>query len=306
MSSFERLSRPAVVVVANDQEWAARSLESLLGPRGFAVLRVSSGRQVLDLVRTAQPDALILDSRTQDLSAIEICRTLRADASVSPAMPVIITANDGGARADRLEAFSVGAWDYCVQPIDGEVLLLKLSTFLRAKQALDRVRDESLIDDTTGLYTLRGLARRAQELGAQAGRRRQAMTCIAFAPQRESDAAPEPYSARATASVVEQVAQACRSRGRTSDVFGRMGTSEFAVLAPATDDRGAARLLARLQTAVSEGPADRPSEPGPVRLLAGVSSVADFSVANIDVMDMLMRATDELRRLRSPIPDSTH
>ena len=36
-----------------------------------------------------------------------------------------------------------------------------------------------------------------------------------------------------------------------------------------------------------------------MRLLAGVSSVADFSVANIDVMDMLMRATDELRVLQA-------
>ena len=305
MASFERAARPAVVVVANDQEWAARSLESLLGPRGFAVLRVASGRQLLDLVRTTQPDALILDSRTQDLSALDICRALRADAAVSPAMPVIITANDGGARADRLEAYGAGAWDYCVQPIDGEVLLLKLTTFLRAKQALDRANDESLIDEGTGLYTLRGLSRRAQELGAHASRKAQAMACIAFTPIRESDATPEPYALRPSSAVVQRIVRACRTHGRVSDIFGRLGSAEFAVLAPATDDRGAARLLARLQAAIADVPADHPPESTPLRLLAGVSSVADVSASNVDVMEMLMRAADELRRLRAPLPAST-
>lgn len=301
MDSRVRPPRPPVVVVANDQEWAARSLESLLGPKGFAVLRVASGRQALELVRTMQPDALILDQRTQDIGAIEVCRALCNDPLVRPGMPVIVTANDGGGRAERVEAFGAGAWDYCTQPIDGEVLLLKLATFLRGKHELDRMLDETLVDELTGLYTLRGLTRRAQEIGAQAARKRQAIACIAFAPITEGVPEAARYSPRATSTVVEHLAMVCRSQGRISDVFGRVGIAEFAVLAPATDDRGAARLLARFQTAVAEGDRDRRA----MRLLAGVSSVGDYSKSNVDVMDMLLRATDELRRMRAPVPDHT-
>ena len=300
MASLERLSRPPVVVVANDDEWASRSLESLLGSRGYAVLRVATGREALNLVRTMQPDALILDSRAQDLTAVEVCKALRGDARVRAAMPIIMTASDGGARAERVHAYGAGAWDYCTQPIDGELLLLKLATFLRAKHEVDHVTSESFIDEPTGLYTLRGLERRAQEIGAQASRKPQAVACIAFAPVQDERPEAGRYATPEAPAIVERVASTCRAHGRASDVFARMGTTEFAVLAPATDDRGAARLLARLQSALTDSPeADQAKRPA-VRLVAGVASVADFSTSNVDVMAMLVRATDELRRVRAP------
>ena len=40
---------PPIVLVANDQEWSARSLESVLGPHGFATVRAFTGRQALEL-----------------------------------------------------------------------------------------------------------------------------------------------------------------------------------------------------------------------------------------------------------------
>lgn len=301
MDSTERLTRPPVVIVVNDQEWAARSLESLLGPKGYAVLRVASGHQALDLARSMQPDAVIVDVKTQDLGAVELCRRLRDDPMVRSAVPILVTSTDGGSRAERLELYGAGAWDYCSQPIDGEVLLLKLAAFLRAKRELDRALDESLIDAHTGLYTLRGLARRALEIGSLARRDHQSLSCIAFAPIRHREPLPESYSTVATGTLIERVAAACREHGRASDVFGRTGPTEFAVLAPATNDRGAARLMARLQNAVADA-VDSRSGGGEreLRLLAGVMSVADFSKSNVDAMDMLLRATDELRRMRTP------
>lgn len=306
MASVERLTHPAVVVIANDQEWASRSLESLLGPRGYAVLRVPSGRQALDLARTMNPDALILDVRTQDLGAIDVCRLLRADPHGRHTIPVIVTANDGSARSERLEALDAGAWEYCTQPIDGEVLLLKLATFVKAKREFDRVVDECLIDDTTGLYTLRGLVQRAREIGAQASRKHQPLSCIAFAPVRDEQSLDEAFSPATTIPLIEHVALVCRKHGRVSDIFGRTGALEFAVLAPATDGRGAARLLARLQSAAAEASPEPDIGQRRLRLLAGVASVADFSESNVDAMDMLLRATDELRRLRVPAVDTAH
>ena len=304
MASLDRPSRPPVVVVVSDEEWGSRSLESLLGPRGYAVLRVSSGSRTIELVRTMQPDAVILSSRTEDLSAIEVCRTLRDDTG-SAGMPIIVTANDGGGRSERVQAYNAGAWDYCIQPIDGEVLLLKLATFLRAKQVLDHAREGSLIDEPTGMYTLRGLTRRAQEIGAEVGRKREALACIAFAPLADVASGPSLLAWRDPGAIAEHVASVCRRSGRMSDVFGRMGTMEFAVLAPATDDRGAAKLLARLQEAMSEGDSSASTQHLPVRLLAGVASVPDFSTGNSTVLDLLLRATEELRKVRVPSPQNT-
>src|SRR5512133_1600169 len=151
MQPVEAPSRPPLVLIANDQEWSARSLESIMGPLGYA--------------------------------------ELRDDPRVGGATPIIITTSGPDRREERLAAYAAGAWEVCSQPLDGEVLLLKLSTWTRAKREVDRVRNESLLDEHTGLYNMRGLARRAREIGAEAYRQQHSLACVAFAPETEGGTA---------------------------------------------------------------------------------------------------------------------
>ena len=68
MTQAAHITRPPVVLIASDPEWTARSLESLIAPNGYAVLRAHNGRQALGLARTTQPDAIVIDQRLPDLS----------------------------------------------------------------------------------------------------------------------------------------------------------------------------------------------------------------------------------------------
>src|SRR5262245_57140608 len=45
LPAIDILGSPPLVLVANDQEWSTRSLESVLGPRGFATVRAFTGKQ---------------------------------------------------------------------------------------------------------------------------------------------------------------------------------------------------------------------------------------------------------------------
>ena len=47
------LEGPPLVLIASDQEWSSRALESTLGPQGYAVLRAYNGRQALEHVERA-------------------------------------------------------------------------------------------------------------------------------------------------------------------------------------------------------------------------------------------------------------
>jgi diguanylate cyclase (GGDEF)-like protein len=299
MPAFDMPQRPPLILVASDQEWAARSLESILGPNGYAVLRAFTGRQALELARTAQPDALIIDVRMPDLDGLHVCEALRDDPRFVPGTPIIVTASGASGRTQRLAAFRAGAWEFCTQPIDGEVLLLKLKTFLGAKREVDRVREESLLDQTTGLYNLRGLARRAREIGAEASRRHEALSCVAFAP----DAVPELTSERGydevAARVVGHVGEVCRRAGRISDAIGRLGQAEFAIIAPATEARGAVRLVERLREEVEASPLAVDGAPRVLRLRAGYCAVPDFAESSVDAVEVLLRATTALRHASS-------
>ncbi len=285
-----RFPRPPLVLVANDQEWSARSLESILAPNGYAVLRAYTGRQALERARTARPDLIILDAQMPDLHGVDVCRQLRADGRFPPTVPIIITTAGPSGRAQRLEAYQAGAWEFLGQPLDGESLLLRLETFLAAKFAADALRDESLVDPATGLYNMRGLSRRAREVGAEVIRRQAPITCVVVTAQAEpvsGNGTPDP-------AIAETIGGILRQHGRASDLIGRLGDAEYAVIAPATPSSGVVQMVDRLDRILREreGGADTP-----IRLRAGYSAVPDLAASRLDVLQVVLQASNALRSL---------
>src|SRR6476660_5071134 len=183
MANHEKAAPTPLVLIANDQEWSARSLESILGPSGYSVVPAYTEQKALERARTAQPDMVILDARMPDIHGFEVCRMLRSDPRFSATTPIVITTSGPSGRTQRLEAYRAGAWEFLGQPLDGEALLLKLHTFLQSKRQVDLLRDESLLDQGTGLYNMRGLARRAREIGSEAFRRHEALACVVLTPE---------------------------------------------------------------------------------------------------------------------------
>jgi diguanylate cyclase (GGDEF)-like protein len=299
MNDREKASRPPLVLIANDQEWSARSLESILAPNGFAVLRAYTGQQALDRARTAQPDLIILDAQMPDMHGVEVCRSLRDDPRFSGTIPIIITTSGPSGRAQRLEAYRAGAWEFLGQPLDGEALLLKLQTFIHAKFEIDRVRDESLLDQLTGLYNMRGLAKRAREIGSEAFRRHHALACIVFSPDPDAAGDSDQISEDLATKVAERVGEIIRQSGRASDAIGRLGRSEFAVIAPSTEAEGAVRLMQRLGQNIESHSVNFGDVEKKLKIRAGYCAVPDFSESSVDAVEMLLRATTALRHLRS-------
>jgi PleD family two-component response regulator len=297
MANRDKAPSAPLVLIANDQEWSARSLESILGPSGYSVVRAYTGQQALERARTAQPDLIILDAQMPDIHGFEVCRLLRSDPRVAATTPIIITTSGPSGRTQRLEAYRAGAWEFLGQPLDGEALLLKLATFLQCKLEVDTLREESLLDPGTGLYNMRGLARRAHEIGADAFRRRDPLACVVFSPEPEGSRPGEPADEEVQR-IAEQVGQLFKRAGRSSDAIGRLGHSEFAVIAPATASEGALRLIRRLGGTIEASPIPVRGGERSLRVRAGYCAVPDFAESPVDAVELLLRATTALRDLK--------
>lgn len=296
MANREKAPVPPLVLIANDQEWSARSLESILGPNGYSVIRAYTGQQALDRARTAHPDLIILDAQMPDMHGFEVCRSLRSDPRFSATTPIIITTSGPSGRTQRLEAYRAGAWEFLGQPLDGEALLLKLRTFIQSKIEVDTLREESLLDQGTGLYNMRGLARRAREIGSEAFRRHEALACVVLTPEAEGGEG-EPTEEE-NQRITERMGQVFRMSGRSSDAIGRLGPQEFAVIAPATGPDGAERLVERLGDSIEAAPIPVRGGDRRLRIRAGYCAVPDFADSPIDAVEILLRATTALRDLR--------
>jgi diguanylate cyclase (GGDEF)-like protein len=296
MANRDKAPNAPLVLIANDQEWSARSLESILGPNGYAVVRAYTGQQALERARTSQPDLIILDAQMPDMHGFEVCRALRSDPRFSATTPIVITTSGPSGRTQRLEAYRAGAWEFLGQPLDGEALLLKLNTFLESKREVDGLREENLLDPGTGLYNMRGLSRRAREIGAEAFRRRDPVACVVFAPEIDvsEEETPEDEARRMS----DQVALLFRQAGRASDAIGRLGMAEYGVIAPATGPEAAVRLARRLGGAVESSPIPMRGGERTLRLRAGYCAVPDFAESSVDAVELLLRATTALRDLK--------
>jgi PleD family two-component response regulator len=281
-----RHRRPPLVLIVNDQEWSTRSLESILAPSGYAVLRAYTGAKGLERALAARPDVILVGAALPDMDGLELCRALRDDGRITPSTPIFVTTTGRPGRNERLAALRAGAWDYLGQPLDAEELLLRFEGFVRAKHDADRAREEGMVDGLTGLYSLTGLSRRARELGAQACRQSGALACVVF---RAEGPEHEPSMDR----LIQEFADRLRSLGRTSDAAGRIGGAEFALFAPGADAEGAMAIIERL----TEPEAGQ-------QLAAGFFAVSDYKSANLQPQDMLTRATEALRRGALPRPAS--
>jgi len=289
--------RPPLVLIVSNQEWSSRSLETILAPNGYAVLRAYTGASAMTRARGAQPDVIVVDSSLPDYDGLELCRKIRRDRHVPLGMPIFIIGPEPPTRQRRIDALRAGAWEHLGQPLDAEEFLLRIEAFVRAKLDADRARAEGLVDEATGLYNMRGLARRARELGSQASRQHAALACVVFAPDfdaRDLDAASED----ALAEAAQRLAGAFKAAGRLSDAIGRVGPSEFAVVAIGTDAPGSVKLAERVAQALAAAPALSPTT-RPFELRAGYYTVPDFHSAPVDTVDALLRATAALRLART-------
>jgi len=292
-------ARPVVVLIASKQEWTSRSLESILAPRGYAVRKTFTRAQALSQARRDPPDAIIIDEQLPDGDGHSLCRDLRAGGVIAPSTPVFLTLPRPPTRRDRLAALRAGAWACLGDPLDAEELLSALTVFVPAKLDADQARTDGLVDEVTGMYNVRGLTRRAQELGAHATRRRAALACILLTPDPYPDEGADDGPHEVPLAVLRRVAAALRSTARHSDAIGRLGPNAFVVVAVDTDEGQARRLAERLAATILAEP-DPPAEPRPpFRLRVGCHGVPDFHAASIDTVELMLRATAALQKTRA-------
>ncbi len=294
-----------LVLLVDDQEWTSRSIESILRPKGHVVLKAYTGQQALELVTKVNPDVVIVDLHLPDIDGIDVLRRLRESPTIQPTTPLLMITASAVGKAERLEALGAGAWDILTHPVDPNELVLRMETFVRAKQESDRTREEGLTDPGTGFYNVRGILKRAKEIGADAVRFERPMACIALGPHLLGTSSDPDRPAAGAEALIEglarRIASALRSTTRISDTIGRLGPGEFVIVAPGTDEQGALRLADRILEAAEQharAQGATPSDLEELRLLrAGFCAVRGAEPTTPE--DLLLKATMALRRAQA-------
>jgi len=118
---------PRVLVVEDDEE-IAQTLQRSLRMEGYDVRLADDGVSALDTATAFVPDLVVLDLGLPRLDGMEVAKQLRSRDDV----PILIlTARD--ALDSRVEGLDSGADDYLVKPFDRQELLARLRALLRRR-----------------------------------------------------------------------------------------------------------------------------------------------------------------------------
>jgi len=117
------------IVVVDDEQDLLAVIEFNLKSLGHEVFPACTGRAGLELIRTAKPDAILLDVMLPDISGTEICRLLRETPQTREVPVLMLSAR--GEEIDRVVGFEVGADDYLTKPFSVRELGLRVRALLR-------------------------------------------------------------------------------------------------------------------------------------------------------------------------------
>ena len=119
------MKKNSIVLVEDDEE-ISRLTALYLDAEGFEVYVVSDGELAPDIIKTRNPDLVILDLMLPGKSGIEICKEIRE--FFSRPILILTASNDDVTEVSLLK---LGADDYLTKPLKPHVLVARIEALLR-------------------------------------------------------------------------------------------------------------------------------------------------------------------------------
>jgi two-component system alkaline phosphatase synthesis response regulator PhoP len=126
---MEALMEKTRILIIDDEAAIADLLAYGLSKEGFDTRTAGSGAEGLELMKTFQPDLLLLDWMLPDQSGLDICKKVTAIYN----LPILmITAKSD--ITDKILGLEFGADDYITKPFDLREVVARIRTILRRVQ----------------------------------------------------------------------------------------------------------------------------------------------------------------------------
>ena len=242
------VSRIVRAILLSEGSRYDEEIEGTLRRLGCDVINVWSPQQALDQILRNEPDLLVLVNPPLNGGSLGIIQHLTMSGTLSRTVPVVAVTAVPLNERDQVALQQGGVWDVLAQPVNGAAFEARLRNYLLSRHAFVALREGSLVDELTGLYTRKGLDTRVAELAAQCSRQGTQLSCVAFTLSgTDSVTRTIHLEDKRIAALGDEL----RRIGRTSDSIGRADRCEFVVLAPGASGADARQLANRLTRSIT-------------------------------------------------------
>ncbi|TVP89522.1 MAG: diguanylate cyclase [Pseudomonadaceae bacterium] len=233
-----RLHAPAErVLIVDDDELLAQYYQQLLLAAGMQVEILHQPDQIIEYLEQKRPDIILMDLQMPGVNGQNLAAVVRQyDQWVG--LPIVYLSAENDPQM-QLKALNQGADDFLTKPIDDAHLVTVVrSKVIRSRQLLELMTKDSL----TGLLkhaTIKEAVSREWGIA----RRKGETFCVAMLDLDHFKLVNDTYGHAAGDEVIAAVATLLRQRLRSTDVLGRYGGEEFAVVMANCDAAAASLVL---------------------------------------------------------------
>jgi class 3 adenylate cyclase len=131
---------PPLILIVDDNAANLDILKTRLESRGYATVTAADGEAALAAAHRERPDLILLDVMMPKIDGIEVCRRLKADASM-PFTPILMVTAKADSK-DIIAGLEAGGDDYLTKPVDQAALVARVRSMLRIKALHDTVEEQ--------------------------------------------------------------------------------------------------------------------------------------------------------------------
>lgn len=120
------------ILIVDDEQNIAISVEFLMKREGFEVTVARDGEEGLEHIRADRPDLVLLDVMMPKLNGFQVCEAVRSDPELAEVRIVMLTAK--GREAEINKGMSLGADAYIPKPFATSDLVAKVKALLGSEE----------------------------------------------------------------------------------------------------------------------------------------------------------------------------
>ncbi len=240
------LSNGYRVLIIDDDVVTSKFYGAILRDAGMNVRLLNDPTQVLAVMTDFRPELLLLDVYMPVCSGVELSRLIRQDNSYVD-VPIVFLSSEADVNK-QLDAVKAGADDFITKPVPPEYLVSSLATRAERYRSL---RALIMRDGLTGLLNHTAIKEQLEAEVLQA-HRNGAPLALAMIDLDNFKKINDSYGHATGDQVLRTLARILRQRLRRTDIVGRYGGEEFAVIFPDTTASTARRVLDQVRLAFSK------------------------------------------------------
>lgn len=152
------MKQNSTILIVDDEEVIREIFQGLLLAQGYNLAFASDGLEALAKATELSPDLILLDVMMPEMDGFEVCRRIRASATLAEVPIIMITALDD--QESRLNGIRAGADDFVTKPFNMIELQARVQTIIRLNRyrrlLMERNKFEWVVEqDKDGYLMLR-------------------------------------------------------------------------------------------------------------------------------------------------------